>query len=96
VDLTAETPKIVVAVKAKLTVARRKLRELNVKKGRVRQQGSTSSRMRARRSGGWTSSRTGGRGDCLLHKLRALMLDTCSAVNGSVVKAKAIAPFKLG
>jgi len=39
-----ETPEIVVAVKAKLTEARRKLRELNAKKGRVKQQGQGMSK----------------------------------------------------
>jgi septal ring factor EnvC (AmiA/AmiB activator) len=39
VDLTAETPETMVAVKAKLKVARRTLREANKNKGRVKKQG---------------------------------------------------------
>ena len=38
-DLTAETPETTVAVKAKLKVARRMLREANKHKGRVKKQG---------------------------------------------------------
>ena len=44
VGLSAETPKIVVAVKAKLTVARRAVRELNKNKGRVKKQGQGMSK----------------------------------------------------